>query len=80
MSFNLKTTLKRLMAPLDLDAQRRKNYINVRPHVLAAVAAAWALGVPTSLIRGGLLRLKCRYDFQIGENLPIHLGDLEIEL
>ena len=28
----------------------------VRPHVLAAVAAAWALGVPTSLIRGGLLR------------------------
>ncbi|HQN45312.1 MAG TPA: hypothetical protein PLA25_14340, partial [Anaerolineaceae bacterium] len=30
MSFNLKTTLKRLMAPLDLDAQRRKNYINVQ--------------------------------------------------
>ena len=29
---------------------------DVRPHVLAAVAAAWALGVPTSLIRGGLLR------------------------
>ena len=28
---------------------------DARPHVLAAVAAAWALGLPTDLIRAGLL-------------------------
>ncbi|QTD47368.1 cyanophycin synthetase [Ottowia testudinis] len=28
---------------------------DVRPHVLAAVATAWAMGVPTDLIRAGLL-------------------------
>ena len=40
----------------DFSALAAEPPADVRPHVLAAVAAAWALGVPTDLIRAGLLR------------------------
>ena len=49
------TVLLSLSAP-DFSSLASDLPADVRPHVLAAVAAAWALGVPTSLIRGGLLR------------------------
>ena len=49
------TVLLSLSAP-DFSCLASDLPADVRPHVLAAVAAAWALGVPTSLIRGGLLR------------------------
>ena len=49
------TVLLSLCAP-DFSSLASDLPADVRPHVLAAVAAAWALGVPTSLIRGGLLR------------------------
>ena len=49
------TVLLSLSAP-DFSSLASDLPADVRPHVLAAVAAAWALGVPTSLMRGGLLR------------------------
>ena len=49
------TVLLSLCAP-DFSSLASDLPADVRPHVLAAAAAAWALGVPTSLIRGGLLR------------------------
>ena len=49
------TVLLSLSAP-DFSCLASDLPADVRPHVLAAVAAAWALGVPTSLMRGGLLR------------------------
>ena len=49
------TVLLSLSAP-DFSSLASDLPADVRPHVLAAVGAAWALGVPTSLMRGGLLR------------------------
>ncbi|MDR2154379.1 MAG: cyanophycin synthetase [Burkholderiaceae bacterium] len=40
----------------DLAAFTSESACNVRLHVLAAVAATWALGVPADLIRAGLFR------------------------
>jgi len=40
---------------------------DARPHILAAVAAAWALGLPVDLIRSGLLRFS-----QPAKAAPVH--------
>ena len=49
------TLLLQLSAP-DFSALTTQSLADVRPHVLAAVATAWALGIPVDLIRAGLLR------------------------
>jgi cyanophycin synthetase len=36
----------------------QKKHLEARPHILAAAATAWALGVPVDLIRAGLLRFE----------------------
>ena len=49
------TPLLQLHSP-DFSALSANLPADVRPHVLAAVATAWALGIPADLIRAGLLR------------------------
>ena len=48
------TSLVKLSAPVFTELTTRLPG-DVRPHVLAAVGAAWALGVPPDLIRASLL-------------------------